>query len=59
MLGVKVSLRQIMLQSCRDGGDTEHWAARVSLAASAGQWRQLQTTDSEELLLVVMTEEES
>ena len=36
-----------------------HWtlASQGQLAAS-GQWRQLQTTDSEELLLVVMTETE-
>ena len=37
-----------------------HWTlgSQGQLAAS-GQWRQLQTLDSEELLLVVMTEEES
>ena len=58
MLGVKVSLRQIMLQSCRDGGDTGHWQP-----GSASSFRTVETvetaTDSEELLLVVMTEEES
>ena len=40
-----------------------HWtlASQGQLAASGQwrQWRQLQTLDSEELLLVVMTEEES
>ena len=40
-----------------------HWTldSQGQLAASGQwrQWRQLQTLDSEELLLVVMTEEES